>query len=91
MKSAQVDFINRPGYGVEVVASQEKNQLLQMINQLAIATSSFLANSASHHSALPLALGRTDFHQTVGRGGRIFTLDAFKDICDVEIMAENSA
>ncbi len=35
MKCVEVNFINRPGYGVEVVASQEKkNSLLEAINKL---------------------------------------------------------
>ncbi len=35
LKSAEVNFINRPGYGVEVVASQEKKRnLLEIINNL---------------------------------------------------------
>ncbi len=35
LKCAEVNFINRPGYGVEVVASQDrKNKLLEAINNL---------------------------------------------------------
>lgn len=90
MKSAQVDFINRPGYGVEVVASQEKKtNLLQMINQLADCDIILSRKQRVHIILLYLLLLEEPISTKQLVEVEEFSRSTlFKDICDVEIWLE---
>ncbi len=90
MKSAQVDFINRPGYGVEVVASQEKKaSLLQTINQLEDCDIVLSRQQRVHIILLYLLLLEEPISTKQLVEVEEFSRSTlFKDICDVEVWLE---